>query len=47
VGGGVKANDLSALRKTGVEGFFVVSAVAGAAHPFAAAAELVRIWRSA
>ncbi|MFC2301074.1 MAG: thiamine phosphate synthase [Selenomonas artemidis] len=47
VGGGVKAADLPALRATGVEGFFVVSAVAGAAHPFAAAEELVHIWRSA
>ncbi|WP_295163150.1 thiamine phosphate synthase [Selenomonas sp. F0473] len=47
VGGGVKENDLAALRKTGVEGFFVVSAVASAAHPFAAADELVRTWRAA
>ncbi len=46
VGGGVRAADLPALRGTGVEGFFVVSAVAGAAHPFAAAKELVRIWRA-
>ena len=47
VGGGVKAADLPALRATGVEGFFVVSTIAGAAHPFAAAEELVHIWRSA
>ena len=33
VGGGVKAHDLPALRKTGVDGFFVVSAVAGAEEP--------------
>ena len=45
VGGGVKAADLPALRATGVEGFFVVSAVAGAAHPYAAAEEMVRVWR--
>ena len=44
VGGGVKAADLPALTATGVEGFFVVSAVAGAMHPYAAAEELVRIW---
>ena len=44
VGGGVKAADLPALRATGVEGFFVISAVAGAAHPYAAAEELVRLW---
>ena len=45
VGGGVKASDLPALRATGVEGFFVVSAVAGAVHPYAAAEEMVRVWR--
>ena len=44
VGGGVKAADLPALRATGVEGFFVISAVAGAAHPYSAAEELVRLW---
>ena len=44
VGGGVKAADLPALKATGVEGFFVVSAVAGAMYPYAAAEELVRIW---
>lgn len=46
VGGGVKAADLPALRETGVEGFFVVSAVAGAEHPYAAAEEMVRLWRA-
>ena len=46
VGGGVKAADLPALRATGVEGFFVISAVAGAAHPYAAAEELVELWRA-
>ena len=45
VGGGVKAADLPALRATGVEGFFVISAVAGAEHPYSAAAELVSLWR--
>ena len=45
VGGGVKVSDLPALRATGIEGFFVVSAVAGAAHPYAAAEEMVRVWR--
>ena len=47
VGGGVKARDLPALRKTGVDGFFVVSAVAGADDPAAAARELVKTWQSA
>lgn len=46
VGGGVKAADIPALAKTGVEGFFVVSAVAGADDPRAAAAELVDLWRA-
>ena len=46
VGGGVKAADLPALRATGVEGFFVISAVAGAAHPYSAAEELVRLWNA-
>ena len=45
VGGGVKVDDLPALRATGVDGFFVVSAVAGAEHPYAAAEEMVRVWR--
>lgn len=46
VGGGVKAADIPALAKTGVDGFFVVSAVAGAADPRAAARELVDLWHA-
>lgn len=46
VGGGVKAADIPALAKTGVEGFFVVSAVAGADDPRAAATELVDLWHA-
>lgn len=46
VGGGVKAADIPALAKTGVDGFFVVSAVAGADDPHAAAKELVDLWRA-
>ena len=46
VGGGVKAADLPVLRATGVEGFFVISAVASAAHPYSAAEELVELWRA-
>ena len=45
VGGGVKAVDLPGLAKTGVEGFFVVSAVCAAEDPHAAAAELVAAWK--
>ena len=46
VGGGVKAADIPALAKTGVDGFFVVSAVCAAADPRAAAAELVDAWKA-
>ena len=46
VGGGVKAADIPALAKTGVDGFFVVSAVCAAEDPRAAAAELVDAWRA-
>lgn len=46
VGGGVKAADIPGLAKTGVDGFFVVSAVCGAPDPRAAAAELVDAWRA-
>lgn len=45
VGGGVKAADISGLSQTGVDGFFVVSAVAGADKPYDAARELVEIWQ--
>jgi thiamine-phosphate diphosphorylase len=46
-GGGVKLPDLPQLAATGIGGFFVVSAVAGAPDPEAAAAALVRAWRGA
>ena len=45
VGGGVKLADIPALAKTGVGGFFVVSAVASAPEPEKAATELVKAWR--
>lgn len=45
VGGGVKLPDIPPLAKTGVDGFFVVSAVAGAPDPEQAAKELVAAWR--
>ena len=44
VGGGVKVSDIKALKSTGVDGFFVVSAVAGADNPYNAALELVKEW---
>ncbi|MBR5162631.1 MAG: thiamine phosphate synthase [Schwartzia sp.] len=45
VGGGVKLEDIPSLAKTGVAGFFVVSAVAGAPAPEKAARDLVQAWR--
>lgn len=47
VGGGVKKIDLPQLAQTKVDGFFVVSAVAEADNPLAAAIELVEAWKSA
>ena len=44
VGGGVKIGDLAGLKATGVAGFFVVSAVAAAKEPYAAAKEMVKTW---
>ena len=46
VGGGVKLADIAGLKATGVDGFFVVSAVCSAPDPYAAAKELVDAWRS-
>lgn len=45
VGGGVKIADIPLVKSTGVDGFFVVSAVCGADNPEAAARELVDAWR--
>ena len=45
VGGGVKVEDLPLLASTGVDGFFVVSAVAGAENPLEAARSLVETWK--
>ena len=47
VGGGVKQFDLPALKKTGIDGFFIVSAVSEAADPQAAARALVQTWDQA
>lgn len=47
VGGGVMASDLARLKQTGVAGFFVISAVASAADPAAAAKELCDNWMQA
>lgn len=47
VGGGVKTADLPQLKATGVDGFFVVSAVCSVDDPHAAAKELVDTWQQA
>jgi len=47
VGGGVKNADIPALAKTGIDGFFVVTAVSEADDPEIAACELVKLWRGA
>lgn len=44
VGGGVKLNDIAPLKRTGVGGFFVVSAVAGAENPYEEARKLTEAW---
>lgn len=46
VGGGVNAEDFSELAKTGVAGFFVISAIASAKDPEKAAKELVNTWEN-
>lgn len=46
VGGGVKTKDLKDLKSTGVNGFFVISAVAGADDPYNAALEMVKEWET-
>ncbi|MBQ9282899.1 MAG: thiamine phosphate synthase [Treponema sp.] len=45
VGGGIKLKDIVPLKESGVGGFFVVSAVAGAESPYAAAKELADAWK--
>lgn len=45
VGGGVKLADIPELAQTGVDGFFVVSAVSEAENPKLAAADLVNTWK--
>lgn len=47
VGGGVKLADIPLVAQTGVDGFFVVSAVCSAEDPHQAAKELVDAWTQA
>lgn len=46
VGGGVKADDIPMLAETKADGWFVVSAIAGADDPEAATRELVACWKA-
>ena len=46
VGGGVKFADIPPLAKTGIGGFFVVSAIAGAENPKAEAIKLIEAWKT-
>jgi len=46
VGGGVKLADIPSLARTGVAGFFVVSAISEADDPGHDAANLVKTWNS-
>lgn len=46
VGGGVKLADIPGLAGTGVDGFFVVSAISEADDPKSAAAELIEAWKT-
>ena len=45
VGGGVKPEDLPAIKRTGAAGFFVVTAITEAADVYAAARNMCRLWR--
>jgi thiamine-phosphate diphosphorylase len=44
VGGGVKVGDLKELRATGIDGFFVVSAITAAEDPYIATKNMVDLW---
>ena len=46
VGGGVKLHDLPELARTGVDGFFVVSAITEADDPREEATKLVEAWKA-
>ena len=46
VGGGVKLADIPELAKTGINGFFVVTAVTEAENPKAAAVKMVDAWQA-
>jgi len=45
VGGGVKLEDIPQLAKTGVAGFFVVSAISEADDPKTEARKLIAAWK--
>ncbi len=45
IGGGVKLKDIPELAKTDIDGFFVVSAIAGAENPRLEAEKLINAWK--
>ncbi|MCC8167437.1 MAG: thiamine phosphate synthase, partial [Planctomycetes bacterium] len=46
VGGGVKQDDIPPLAATGIDGFFVVSAIAEADDPKAEAVKMIQSWQA-
>ena len=46
VGGGITLEDIPGLAQTGIDGFFVVSAIAGACDPERAARALLESWNA-
>ena len=44
LGGGVKLDDLEALAKTGIDGFFLISAISEAENPRLAAKNISEKW---
>ncbi|NLW42696.1 MAG: thiamine phosphate synthase, partial [Tissierellia bacterium] len=44
IGGGVKLEHIPDLAKTGIDGFFVVSAISEAENPKLAAKEMIEAW---
>lgn len=45
IGGGVKLKDIAGLKATGVDGFFVVSEIAGSDDPLSSTEALVKAWQ--
>ena len=46
VGGGVKLKDIKPLKQSGIDGFFVITAITDAQNPYTAAKELCDAWKN-